>query len=257
MTGFYRISIFFLILTLVFSACSSPTDVPANRRITKEGGTEEVSPLAITIPGDNFTNELIFYDVSLDVGYQSKDFILYNTSDKPVTIDTIAFANPNSKFSIWTTEFPIELAPKDEEGFSKRLYLNFNADRIGEFRDTLRFDKFSEPLLFLRAIVPTVEVTSINYGTVRIGATLSKAITLRNHGENTILVQSAHVIDQEGVFNFLSTLPVEIPPGSSVIRIVEFAPKEAKTYSARIEFDIEAEGFVNTVAELTGKGIRP
>ena len=104
----------FIIFTLliaagagIYTSCTSPTDVPANRRWETDKPVDGVEDKVISIN----TQELIFYDVAFG-SYQTKDFIIMNNTNKPVTIDTIIFKNHGDKFNVWSPAFPFTLSPK-------------------------------------------------------------------------------------------------------------------------------------------------
>lgn len=247
-----KFTVFISIIIFIIGGCASPTDVPANRIITSDNSKKDDGSLLIKLN----TNEILFGLVPYEV-YAAKDFYIMNLTNKPLTINSMKFKYNPDKFSIYSPKVPFTLAPEDSTGFSQRVVINFKAQFLGEFNDSLIINDFSYPVVKIQAFVPTVEVTDLDFGLVKVGSSISKPITIINHGYDTITVTKEYIeTDPEGVFSFLSTLPIKVAPKSSEIRIVQFKPLADKPYTGVMEFNIFASGFVDKISELTGTGIK-
>ena len=246
-----NIIVLFSLTALLLNFCSSPTEVPANRKINSNGnGNNEIQKISLN------ESELIFEDVSYG-GYKSHDFTVFNNTDASITIENINFKYNNDFFSVFDPEFPIILAPKGESGYSERIHVSFQADELGAFNNILTFNGFDKPTLIIKAFVPTIEVPNLNFGTSSISSQYSKAgaLIVRNHGDEKATIISYNIYDPEGVFEFISTLPVELEKGIPAYFYLRFKPRTVKPYNGRIEFRIEGKGIIDNVGELSGTGI--
>jgi hypothetical protein len=247
-----KLTIFVFIIIFIFGKCASPLDVPANRVITTENSKKDDGSLLINLNTTDISFGLVPYQVTA-----AKDFIIMNATNKPLTINSMNFKLNPDKFSIYSPKIPFTLAPKDSLGWSQRVVISFSAQYLGEFSDTLIINDYSNPAIKIYAVVPSVEVSDVDFGSVKVGSSMSKPITIINHTYDTITVTKEFIeTDPEAVFSFLSALPIKVGPKSSEIRIIQFRPMSEKPYKGLLEFNILTSGYVDKIAELTGTGIK-
>lgn len=242
------------IFLVVVNSCTSPTDVHANR-IEKRNSD---------IKSENIAKELSIRETEirfLDVPYQSSKagfFTITNTSAKTIIINSIGVSVNKDCFQITGIDLPFILKPKDMDSSSREILLIFTGLKVGEFTDTLRINGQSEPNLKLYASVPLVQVSDVDFQFQKIGQTKTKPpIYVQNNTDRKVVIRDYKLIDPDGVFEFLSNLPIELPAWSKQALIVRFNPKSDKTYNGRIEFKIDGViGYIDNTCDLIGFGIQ-
>ncbi|MDQ1266827.1 MAG: hypothetical protein QG635_1980 [Bacteroidota bacterium] len=245
------LTIFAFFLIGMFTGCTSPDEVDANRKVYR-----------MPVIDDNQSAKIELNRTNIEYGwltYQSSDIKtvrITNKSDSIITISSLQFAKKDSKFTISQPDLPLLIPP----GKVDTVFVQFEAKSLGEFFDTLRINGWSKASVSLHVIVPSVEVSNVDCGEVTVSTSQQKAIRIWNYSDFVVKIKSATVYDPDNAFEFLSnsSLPMEIvpnsPQGPSRIVIIQFKPTSRKPFKARVEFEIESPGFIKNVSEVVGIG---
>jgi len=240
-----------LLVGLFISDCSSPLDVPANRVIKKDnepGIGDEIFALS--------TNNIEFYFLE-PFGSETQKFEIRNLLKENYTINSIAFKNSEKFLTMGHHPTPKTLAPISNVNDSKEIvFVTFQPTEPGEFIDTIFINGMISPFVRVQATVVTLRVPEINFIDVPIGNSRNMRVKIKNYGNTTAILDNPIITDADGVFEMeLITFPLYIPKGTDIEFSVTFTPNESKSYSGKIEFNIQASGIVDNVCELSGNGI--
>lgn len=234
------------------SACSSPTDVPANRTWRYETDPEAgKKKLELNPP-------MIDFDYVYSYGIKSVPLTITNITDRTREIRSVSFKNYSSLFSVDESQFPITLAPAGNNGSSKEITITFTAQQFGIFDEEMTFEGIDNPVLSLKSKVPMVYCPdNNNFGEKIIDSTFEpKELWIRNDGQTSVVIKSARIENYDSVFKIESSFPITIEKESAKSFFVRFIPKEEKFYSDKIIFQIEAGGIYDSTTVVTGSGIR-
>ena len=104
-----------------------------------------------------------------------------------------------------------------------------------------------------------VDPAALDFGSVRVGTTVTRTLTLRNVG-NAPLTLAALELEGggSGAFAVLETpaLPLNLAVGQAVSLTVQFAPRAAETYAATLQM-LDGSGTVLRTVSLRGQGQTP
>lgn len=239
---------------VLINGCTSPIDVNANRQVI------DYSDYNKELSGKELQFNL--YEINfIDVAYGSSQayyVILSNLSNRDILIEKFTFRKYPNLFQVTNPRLPILLKKNGSDSSSRELMITFSANELGEIVDTLCVENMSQPQLIINAKVPFVDVVDIDFGFQKIGQSKVKPpLYIYNHSKKPVVVSSYRLIDPEEVFQVLSSLPIEIPPGAKYNVIVKFTPHSEKPYNGRIEFKIDGiQGYIDNTAQLSGYGIK-
>lgn len=96
---------------------------------------------------------------------------------------------------------------------------------------------------------------ALDFGTQFVGASSSRTLALRNDCNDAVTVSAASVDHAD--FAFLGTLPVTVPPSSTVEVQVRFAPASAGSVYGTLSLTTDADTQPVKTATLTGIGVTP
>lgn len=240
-----------ILLILISFGCDyeSPMEVDANRVIDY---TELPTTGTQDIILDNY--KLYFGYVSR-YGKESMGLRITNVSNKPVRIESGDFIS-NSLFSIDGITFPFILEPKGDDKSSKFFQVTFQATNLGLFRDTLTFNGQDEPFVELFSTVPDVTANDVNFGPIFVNVLDVRSLSIMNHSNTMVTIYDFKIEDDPNrVFALNIDLPLKIPSVSHKNLLLTFKPNAAKEFKATIKFTINANGFKDDEALITGYGI--
>ncbi len=165
------------------------------------------------------------------IGQQSsKTLVFSNPSSVPLTIDSLRFDHESSAFSVDQRE-PLILAPE----VHINVELAFVPMRGGAYRDRLLIhsaDLLKTPLeipLRTQVLSPLVAVSpltavGLDYGTVEVGFTEQRTVTLLNEGPLDLLVDSIHVDGRAFAFQHDIGDTIRVVSGQQQPVITTFKP---------------------------------
>jgi hypothetical protein len=240
---------------LIWAKCSSPTDVPANRKIIEDKQNEKNNQSFNKTPISVNTRELVFDEVPYQ-GSKPNSFIIYNNSTEPQNITKIYSDRYREYFKLYSPTIPFTLGPKGSDSSEKQVIIIFYGNKLGETFDKLKINDYPDLSINLKGYVPNVDISDCDFGFAPINTPKSKAIILINYSSTIAKIRGFNLIDQDSVFKVLSSPSVDIKPNEQIYFYIRFTPKETKPYNGKIEFYIEASGYIDNDAILTGTGIR-
>lgn len=191
----------------------------------------------------------------------------YASKSLPLTINNITeqrreitkatFGNFTAIFTADDAQFPITLAPAGALGSSAVIMVTFRARQFGEFEDIMTLGSITNPVLIIKGKVPTVYCPDQNFGDKIIGGPLDpKSFRIRNDGWAPAVIKSARLESQSGIFKIESNFPITIQKESFKDLLISFFPQDEISYTDKVIFEISAEGIVDSVMRVTGRGIR-
>ncbi len=195
-----------IILSLVFLSvlgCSSPLDVPANRKEY--------------IDNDKSNSLLSTSPTTVNFGYinRYKDermpFQVTNLNSMAFALKTFGFG-ANSKFSIPGIELPLEIEKKNTAGSIQLFHIRFFSSEIGEYIDTLETNGLTNPKLLVQAIVPDIYCDDVSFGSIDINNNVSEFINIYNYTNQELVVESIQFADTSEVFTVNNNTSYTIPP---------------------------------------------
>ncbi|MBM2815670.1 MAG: hypothetical protein HW421_2432 [Ignavibacteria bacterium] len=243
-----------LIFLIIFLSCTSPLDVPANRKKLETGTKQEIIDIVLS------TDEMQFGFVSY-TSTKTIQFKITNNSKKDAVIDSIKAKNHPDMFYFYGDDiFPVKIA----SGKSKEYMILFNAKELGEFSDVITLNGWDKYSIKCEAKVPYVEARDLNFNEYSIlsPSPRPKGIIIFNNSNVKITINTYKLIDPENSFFITDSIksididPVNTPFGTNKAVInIAFIPRMIKAYNARVEFDITApSNIIKNVAELSGVG---
>jgi hypothetical protein len=222
-----------LMLALLWSACSSPTDVPANRREDQQKDTATVQR----------QDSLMLSPLALDYGQMKisatslQTVMLYNAAAyDTVVITSIVWGNGQNGFSVTSPELPLVLLP-GEEG---QITVRFTATRPGIFSDTLCINGVTSHCIAVRAEALSSCPKDVQFPGIAVGSSIDTTITLINMGSQSATIASITIQGADApdfAINSLLPLPVEIQAGASYTLSVRFNPTGRRLSHAIVGFE--------------------
>ena len=89
---------------------------------------------------------------------------------------------------------------------------------------TIGCAEFRYPLN-VNVVTPLIDASDVDFGTVPVGDTVCKSVTIRNPGKAPLVIYPSALLKDTVNFSILAALPVTIFPGGSVILNVCFHPR--------------------------------
>ena len=116
-------------------------------------------------------------------------------------------------------------------------------------------DRYNVSICEVLSGVPTlgVSASSLNFGTVTDGTTVTQTLTLKSTGTDAVTIKSDS-IGGTGFSISSSTLPATLSPGQSITLQVSFHPSAAGTASGTISISSNSSGGGTSTVSLNGTG---
>jgi len=224
--------IFSLILFLIISfGCSSPLEVPANRKIDLEENPYS-NPIIRLNP--NYLNfDFVHPDSSKTLSLE-----IENNQDKKLLITNYFLYFGNNNFQILNKEIPIILEPKGNENSKKTIEIKFTGKSAGIFFDSLIFANIFYPIGFLEAKVPYVFINDFYQNNVKIGKKQQIELTITNFSENPAIINKVSFSENSIGLEIKSSLPIEVPRNSKKNILIEFQANKAGSYTSKVQLEI-------------------
>jgi len=166
---------------------------------------------------------------TLTIGQAAQgSFTLRNSGEVAIQIDSLRWANPHSGFRV-TTPLPSAIAP----GEQTQLTLSFSSKGGGDYHNRLLLVSpdlaevgldISVRVLAPRAAVSPLPAVGINYGTVELGQSAARKVTVLNLGQTDLQIESMEVTGS-GFLLPSTTLPATLAPDQRLELTVPFQPK--------------------------------
>ncbi len=231
-----------VLLAVVVGSCSSPADVPANRRETRDGeeGSRNldsaiyVSPDAIdlgTYPDNSIANAGVtsFIDVIA-------------TRDAVGSVISARLATGKRGFEILGPA-TFAMTSKGADSASFRVPVRFRSPGRGRYLDTLILgDTFRIPL---KAIVGDylIYVTDAEFDSINVGSLTAADIDIVNNSDRVASIHSMAVKATLGNgIKLLNLVYDDIQPGEKYTLNLEFEPSDAGPHAAEITVGIRDVG---------------
>lgn len=246
----FTVSLPVFIALFVF-ACSSPTDIPASRKITND-------PPSISI------------EKSKDIGRvspkQARTFtveIANSSATDSVTITDVKLQDGTKGFELVSPVVPVRLGRKGETD-KITITVSFTATVSGEYHDKIIINGNTSLSCDLAAMLvdDAITVDDVDFGLVEYGTKRDIKANITNNGDALVTIISATlqgvVMNDQFIEDFLylslPTLPVQIKPGESGQFWVVLNGAEPGQHNATLEFQMEysGSGTVDNVSVLTG-----
>lgn len=211
--------------------CSSPLDVPANRRIDIEENPY-LNPIIKLNP-----NYLLFDFVHPD---SSKVLTveIENNQDKKYLLSNYYLYYGSNNFQILNKEIPIILEPKGQENSKRKVEIKFKAKSAGVYIDSLILANIFYPIGFLEAKVPYIYIQDYYQNNVPVGTKQVIELSLTNVSENGAIINKVNLTDNSLDFVIKNTLPIELPRNTQKKLLLEYFPKQAGNYSTKLQLEI-------------------
>ncbi|MBI4870382.1 MAG: choice-of-anchor D domain-containing protein [Candidatus Riflebacteria bacterium] len=169
----------------------------------------------------------------------TRTFLVTNTGNVNLNVNTLA--SSSARFAVTTPTLPLTLAPRA----TRTVYVRYSPAALGASSGTLTFG--SNAL----APVPTVAVSgrgigavavvspaSLTFGTVPVGTSAERSLTVSNSGNVALSVASCS--SNNSRFVLVSALPVSVPAGGSQALTVRFTPLAAGPVSGALTLTSDA-----------------
>ena len=221
----------FILLLLFSGSCSSPLDVPANRRIDVEENPY-LNPIVKLNP-----NYLIFDFVHPDSS-KTLTIEIENNQDKKYLITNYFLYYGNNNFQILNKEIPIILEAKGLDNSKKKIEIKFIGKSSGVYIDSLILANVFYPIGFLEAKVPYIYLNDYYQNNVPVGKKQQIELTLTNVSENAAIINKVNFSDNLIEFSVKNSLPIELPRNSKKNLVLEFTAKQSGKYSTQVKLEI-------------------
>lgn len=220
-----------ILFLLISQGCSSPLEVPANRRIDLEENPYS-NPIVKLNP--NYLN----FDFVHPDSTKTLTIEIENNQDKKYLITNYFLYYGNNNFQILNKEIPIILEPKGLDNSKKKVEIKFIGKSSGVYFDSLILANIFYPIGFLEAKVPYIYMNDYYSNNIPIGKKQQIELTLTNVSENVAIINKVKFSDNLLGFNIKNTLPIELPRNSKKNLILEFTAKQAGQYSTQVQLEI-------------------
>ncbi len=200
----YKTTILSILASIVIG-CSSPLDVPANRKEyidnDKSNSLLSTSPTTINFGYINRYKEVIM------------PFQITNMNTMAFSMRTLDFGSA-SKYSLPNLDLPMEIDEKGQPGSIQLFHVRFFSSDLGEFTDTMETNGLTNPKLYVQAIVPDIFCEDVTFGSVSVNNTATKNLLIYNYTDNTLEIESVNFGDYDEFFSVDSTKSLIVEPHS-------------------------------------------
>jgi hypothetical protein len=246
----------FALTALLVSACTSPTDVDAGRKVTKD---PIVSSLSVQ-------QDVDFGTLKPNVTTTFLVEIRNTSATESVNITDIRLKDGTKGFQLSGPALPITLGRKGKNDVIS-VPVVFSAALIGEYRDEIIINNDPALKCKLVAVVlnnDAVIVNDADFGSLSLSLFTKtyKMTQVINNGDASATIVSAAIQGADaGAFILGTPLPLMIPAGGIAEIMVIFDPnmgdRHAGQYTGVVEFNIEysGSGTVDNISLLTGEAV--
>ncbi len=238
-------------LLYVLFSCTPPTDVDANR--TKLIDNQGNDVLNQHISSDPEQIKFIFEQPGEPV---TRLFRIINNNPVPYEINRIYFKNSVPFFKKHHHVLPITLDSKyNQYANFESVRIEFDPKEAGTFFEEIYVNDMDKPVASIEAIVMTIKMPEVDFGYVTPDSSKKMMVSFKNYGKNSAFITGAQLSDPEGVFTYENIkFPAEIKSKKEFRFWIEFTPDEKKMFTGTLHFDIQSDGYVDDVTELSGMG---
>ena len=238
-------SIIVFLLFLNLFSCKSPLDIDAIRDKDTVFDPNN-SPAVIKVIPDNIDFGMVLPNDSMELFFE-----IENLTKNEVNITKIVFKQ-NINFNINKITLPIKLEKLSK---SDKQTIQFRADSAGYYFDTLIFNDYKKPYLFLKAKVPHVYARDLNFEDTKVGGISGKVLRIYNDGSDKATISAIEILENKNIFfNESINLPLEILPKSFSNIVINFNPAQSILYKSKIKLSVNSKGIVDDIIELNGNG---
>lgn len=241
----YISSIIFLSVIIIINSCKSPLDIDAIRDKDTVFDPNNLPALIKVIP------DSLDFGLVLPNDTTTCEFELENITKNEINISKILIKK-NIYFKLYESILPFKL-----EKFSKsqKISIKFIADSSGYFFDTVIFNDYKKPYLYLKAKVPHVYARDLIFEDTKVGGISGKVLRIYNDGNDTAVVTGVEILENKNIFfNEQLNQPIEILPKSFSNIVINFNPAQSILYKSKIKLSVNSKGIVDDLIELKGSG---
>lgn len=202
--------------------------------------------------------ELDFGSVKANTKGITKSFIVSNDGDQDVTASLSSATEPF--FERWSDQYDGFFVTQKESIASKQsdsVVVKFSPTTRGDFSQVLTVSTDTgvtkQLLLKGKGVAPILRVLpiSLDFGTVSVGSSVTKTVTLYNDGDGNLDITSLGSLPSG--YSFAST-PTTILPGQNTNLAIKFAPNDTGIISGSLT--LSTDGGDQAIG-LTGSGTGP
>lgn len=220
-----------LIFILLLGGCSSPLDVPANRRIDIEENPY-LNPIIKLNPN------YLFFDFVHPDSTKILTIEIENNQDKKYLLTNYYLFYGNNNFNIINKELPIILEAKGLDNSKKKIDIKFTGKSAGVFIDSLILANVFYPIGFLEAKVPYIYINDYYQNNLKVGQKHLFEISITNFSENAAIINKVNFSDTSIDIVIKNSLPIELPRNSKKNLIIECLPKISGNYTTQVQLEI-------------------
>ena len=197
---------------------------------------------------------IAFPNTEIETKSVSKTLIISNTGNKPLTITRVTssdaaftvLANENKTVAPQgSVDVQIQFAPAREQDYSATITVESDASR-GENTTQVT----GAGVDYHKSVLSVTGEPA--FGEVALGKSAKKLIKIANTGNEPFDI--TNITSSDPAFTLLNVARKTMAPGSTLDVEIQFTPTEAKSYSATITIENNADQGKNTL-EATGTGI--
>ncbi len=225
--------LFFLIIVIISSNCSSPLDVPANRNIK--------------FTEDNYENPY----VKLSTNYLNYDFIhpdsivvktvfIQNKLQHNYLISNYNLYFGDNNFKILNKTTPILLAAIGENGWEIPIEIQFQAKSPGVFIDTLVFANLEYTFCMVEAKVPYIFANDYATDDFKILQKNEFSVNFKNMSEFSSTINEVKLDDNTKI-TLKTGLPITINRNSNTMLTFEYFSDVPEVVAVNIKFSLITE----------------
>jgi hypothetical protein len=243
-----------LSVVVAWSACTSPTDVPANRRqdqdttkTTHRSDSLRINPQVIDF-GQTTLPTRIKRSIELRNLAPGDTFV----------VTSLELRNGGQVFWVDTTALPIMLIGTGD--VTTTIEVTFAPKQAGTFWDTLCINGSTKhcALLVGGAVSLSSECKGINFIDLAVGEVRDIVVDITNTGTDPMTITSATISGPEAANFMIASLPatpMQISAGGTLSFTVRFAPDSRRTFQALLHFATTGGSSPLRDYCLSGKGI--
>jgi large repetitive protein len=234
---------------------------PAGGSLAIESDATTGSPTHVALSGLGVAPAIAVDPAALDFGTVRvgasalRSITVTNPGSDTLEISEITITAP---FALQGVGLPLAIAP----GASVTLDVTFTPTTLGAIPGVLTIDSdaATSPTSISLAgagVAPAIAVdpTSLAYGTVRVGTTQARDVTITNTGTDTLAISSI-TASGSAAFQLVDPAPILVAPGGSLVVTVDFTPPTVGSFLANVTIVSDA-ATSPTVIPLTGTGVAP
>jgi hypothetical protein len=240
-----------LSVVVAWSACSSPTDVPASRRQDTTQVTHRSDSLLVNPDKIEFGQLMLPFTSTMSVELTNL------APGDTFMITSLELKNGDQGFSVDDSRLPIVLIGTGD--VTRTIDVTFAPTQAGIFIDTLCINGSANHCVELTGVAafPNTQCRVIEFRDVPVGSAIDTVINVTNYGTDLMTITSITISGAEAS-NFmivLPTFPVQIAPSETLSFTLRFVPDSRRTFQALMHLATTGGATLVTDYCLTGKGI--